>query len=82
MRAQNPQNARQPACDHRRVLGGRSLGQLVEQTSTWKMSKTTQTTIQSPDLPHFPVKNAQTCCKIYILFFLKVQPLKPAQINE
>ena len=34
MRAQNPQSARQPACEHRRVLGGRSLRQLVEQTST------------------------------------------------
>ena len=29
-------NARQPANDHRRVLGGRSLRQLVEQTSTEK----------------------------------------------
>ena len=25
MRAQNLQSARQPACEHRRVLGGRSL---------------------------------------------------------
>jgi len=29
-------NARQPACAHRRVLGGRSLRQPVEQTSTEK----------------------------------------------
>ena len=25
MRAQNPLSTRQPACDHRRVLGGRAL---------------------------------------------------------
>ena len=36
MRAQNLLSARQPACEHRRVLGGRSLRQLVEQTSTEK----------------------------------------------
>ena len=36
MRAQNLLSARQPANEHRRVLGGRSLRQLVEQTSTEK----------------------------------------------
>ncbi len=61
MRAQNLQSARQPACEHRRVLGGRSLLFFSRLDFVRLVAFTPKTTILSSVKPNFPTENAQIC---------------------